>query len=104
MDAPGACEAVATDDNLNLLASIKGKGIFRYAQGEWTLVADSPYPSGVGEYWTHLSAASGQLAIAIDGRPVVDPQRASGTDMHFVRNAPTSLWVLKDGKFSVVEF
>lgn len=104
MDAPGACEAVATDDDLNLLAAIKGKGIFRYTQGEWTLVADSPYPSGAGEYWTHVSAASGQLAIAIDGRPVIDPQKASRTDMHFVRNAPTSLWVLKDGKFSVVEF
>jgi hypothetical protein len=104
MGAPGACDAVATDDDLNLLAAIKGKGIFRYTRGEWTLVADSPYPSGAGDYWTHLSASSGQLAIAIDGRPVVDPQHATGTDMHFVRNAPTSLWALKDGKFSVVEF
>jgi hypothetical protein len=104
MDAPGACEAVATDENLSVLAAIKGRGIFRLAQGQWALVAGSPYPSGVGEYWTHLAAASGQLAIAIDGRSVVDPQRASGADMHFVRNAPTSLWVLIDGKFSVVDF
>jgi hypothetical protein len=104
MDAPGACEAVATDDNLNLLAAIKSKGIFRHSQGQWILVAESPYPTGVGEYWTHLSASSSQLAIAIDGRPVVDPQHSSGTDMRFVRNAPTSLWVLKDGKFALVEF
>jgi len=104
MDAPGACEAVATDDNLNLLVAIKSKGVFRHAQGQWTLVAESPYPTGVGEYWTHLSASSGQLAIAIDARPVVDPHYSSGMDMRFVRNAPTSLWVLKDGKFALVEF
>jgi hypothetical protein len=104
LDAPGACEAVATDDNLNLLVSIKTKGIFRHTQGQWTLVAESPYPTAVGEYWTHLSGSSGQLAIAIDARLVVDPQHSSGVDMHFVRNAPTSLWVLKDGKFALVEF
>jgi hypothetical protein len=104
MDAPGACDAVAADENMNLLAAIKGKGVFRYTQGQWTLVADSPYPSGVGEYWTHLAASSGELAIAIDGRPVIDPQHPSGTDMHFVRNAPTSLWAMKDGKFALVEF
>jgi hypothetical protein len=104
LDAPGACEAVATDDNLNLLVSIKTKGIFRHTQGQWTLVAESPYPTAVGEYWTHLSASSGQLAIAIDAQPVVDPQHSSGVDMHFVQNAPTSLWVLKDGKFALVEF
>lgn len=104
LDAPGACEAVATDDNLDLLVAIKGKGIFRYTQGQWMLVAESPYPTAVGEYWTHLSASSGQLAIAIDAQPVVDPQYSSGMDMHFVRNAHTSLWVLKDGKFALVEF
>jgi hypothetical protein len=104
LDAPGACEAVAADDNLNLLATIKSKGIFRHTQGRWTLVAESPYPTGAGEYWTHLSASFGQLAMAIDAQPVVDPQYSSGGDMHFVRNAPTSLWVLKDGKFALVEF
>jgi hypothetical protein len=104
LDTPGPCEAVATDDNLNLLVTIKSKGIFRHTQGHWMLIAESPYPTAVGEYWTHLSASSGQLAIAIDARPVVDPQYSSGRDMHFVRNAPTSLWVLKDGKFALVEF
>ncbi len=103
LDAPGACEAVTTDDNLNLLVSIKSKGIFRYTGGQWMLVAESPYPTGSGEYWTHLSASTGQLAIAIDASPVVDPQYPSG-NMHFVRNAPTSLWVLKDGKLALVEF
>src|SRR5208282_5569970 len=98
LDAPGACEAVATDDNSALLVAIKSKGIFLYTQGQWMLLAESPYPTGVGEYWTHLSASSGQLAVAIDARPVIDPQHSSGADMRFVRNAPTSLWVLKDGK------
>jgi hypothetical protein len=103
LDAPGECEAVATDEDLNLLVSIKSKGIFRYTQGQWTLLAESPYPTGAGEYWTHLSVASGQLAIAIDAQPVVDPQSSGGVDMHFYRNAPTSLWVLKGGKFSLVD-
>lgn len=104
LDAPGACEAVTTDDNLNLLVSIRSKGIFRYAQGQWTHIAESPYPTGLGDYWTYLSASSGQLALAIDAQPVVVPQYSGGMDMHFVQNAPTSLWVLKDGKFSLVEF
>jgi hypothetical protein len=104
LDAPGPCEVVATDDDSALLVAIKSKGIFRRTEGQWMLVAESPYPTGSGEYWTHLSASSGQLAIAIDARPVIDPQHTSGVDMHFVRNAPTSLWILKDGKFALVEF
>ncbi len=104
LDAPGTCEAVATDEDLNLLVSIKNKGIFQYTQGQWTLIGESPYPTDAGEYWTHLSVASGQLAIAIDAQPVADPQSSGGIGMRFYRNAPTSLWVLKAGKFSVVEF
>ena len=104
LDAPGACEAVGSDDDLNLLVSIRTKGVFRYAQGKWTLIAGSPYPSGAGDYWTHLAASRGQLAVAIDAKPVVDRQHSSGTDMRFVRNAPTSLWVIKDGDFAPVAF
>lgn len=104
LDAPGACETVASDDDSNLLVSIKSKGVFEYAQGKWRLVADSPYPSGVGEYWVHLSASFGQLALAIDAKPVVEPVHSTSSDMRFVTNAPTSLWMLKDGSFSRVAF
>ena len=104
LSAPGPCESVSADDDSNLLVSIRTKGVFRYAMGKWTLVAASPYPSGEGEYWTHMSASSGQLALALDGKPVVDKEHSSGSQMHFVQNAPTSLWVLKDGRFSQVAF
>jgi hypothetical protein len=104
LGTPGPCECVTADDDSNLLVSIRSKGVFRYAGGKWTLAASSPYPSGEGEYWAHLSASSGQLALAIDGKPVVDKQSSSGSQMRFVQNAPTSLWVLKEGTFSPVAF
>lgn len=104
LETPGACEAVASDENLNLIVSIKTKGVFRYARGQWTLIAESPYPSGAGDYWIHLSASSGQLALAIEAQPVVDPHYSDTMHMHFVKNAPTGLWVLKDGKFALVDF
>jgi hypothetical protein len=97
LDAPGACEAVANDDAMNLLVSIRSKGVYKYADGKWTLVAATPYPSGAGEYWTFLATSRGQLALAIDGKPV-------GADIGFFRNAPTSLWILKGGNFARVVF
>jgi hypothetical protein len=104
LEAPGSCETVSSDDDSNLLVSIRSKGIFRYRDGKWMLLATSPYPGAAGEYWTYLSASSGQLAVAIDGKPVTDSQHSSGSDMHFTRNAPTSLWVFRDGSFSTVSF
>jgi hypothetical protein len=104
LEAPGPCETVSSDDNSNLLVSIKSKGIFCYTDGKWMLLARSPYPGAAGEYWTHVSASSGQLAVAIDGKPVIDSQHSSGSDMHFTRNAPTSLWVFRDGNFVTVSF
>lgn len=104
LTAPGRCESVSVDDDSNLLVSIRTKGVFRYARGKWTLVAASPYPSGEGEYWTHLSASSTQLAIALTGKPVIDKEHSSGSQMRFIQNAPTSLWVLDGGSFSSVAF
>ena len=74
------------------------------AGGQWTLVAASPYPSGAGEYWTHLAASGGQMALAIEAKPVVDRAKTKGPDMKFTRNAPTSLRILKDGSFVPVRF
>lgn len=104
LSAPGPCESVSAEDDSNLLVSIRTKGVFRYAMGKWTIVAASPYSSGEGEYWAHLSASSGQLALALDGKPVVDKQHSNGSQMRFTQNAPTSLWVLKDGGLSAVAF
>lgn len=104
LSAPGPCESLSVDDDSNLLVSVRRKGVFRYATGKWILVAASPYPSGEGEYWTHLSASSTQLAIAVDGKPVVDKEHSSGSQLRFIQNAPTSLWVFKDGSFSPVGF
>ena len=104
LSSPGPCESASVDDDSNLLVSTKTKGVFRYATDKWTLLAASPYPSGEGEYWTHLSASSTQLAIALAGKPVVVKEHSSGAQLHFIQNAPTSLWVLKDGSFSPVVF
>lgn len=104
LDAPGACETVASDDDSNLLVSIRTKGAFRYAGGQWKLVAASPYPTGAGEYWTHLAASGGQMALAIEAKPVVDRANTKGSDMKSTRNAPTALWILKDGRFAPVDF
>ncbi len=104
LDAPGPCEALATDDDWSLVVSIKGKGIYLYTKGEWSLIAGSPYPSAAGEYWTYLSASGGKLALAIDAKPVMDTKNSRDLDMHFIQNAPTSLWVYQDGKFAPVGF
>jgi hypothetical protein len=104
LEAPGSCETVSSDGSSNLLASIRSKGIFRYAEGKWMLLAGSPYASGAGKYWTYVSASSGQLAVAIDGQPVIDSQRSRGSDVRFIQNAPTSLWVLRNGTFVPVSF
>jgi hypothetical protein len=103
-DAPGPCETVASGEDQSVLASIKGKGIFRYAQGQWTLLAESPYASGAGDYWTYLAAEPGQIALALNGKPVVDHERTSGSDMRFKQNAPTNLWVSTQGKLNPVQF
>lgn len=104
LSTPGPCEEISTDEESNLIVSVKNKGVFRYARGNWTLLAVSPYPSGDGEYWTHLSATAGQLALALDAKPVVDRQHSEGRNMHFTRDAPTALWVLTNGEFSRVTF
>jgi hypothetical protein len=104
LEGPGSCETISSDDNSNLLVSIRSKGIFRYTDGKWVLLARSPYPGAGGEYWTYVSASSGQLAVAIDGKPVIDSPHSSGSDMHFTQNAPTSLWVFRDGNFAAVSF
>lgn len=104
LDAPGSCEALAADDDFSLFVSIKSQGVFRYTEDQWTLVAQSPYPSGSGEYWARMAVSHGQLAFAIDAKPVIAPGYSGGLDMHFVQNAPTSLWVLVNGKFAPVSF
>jgi hypothetical protein len=104
LSTPGPCEDISTDERWNLIVSVKSKGVFRYTTGNWTLLAASPYPSGAGEYSTHLSASAGQLALALDAKPVVDRQHSAGRDMQFTRDAPTALWVLMNREFSRVTF
>ena len=102
---PGSCETVSSDHEMNLLVSIKTKGIFKYSQDDtWTLLAPSPYPSGDGEYWSFIADSNGQLAFAMEAQPVVDQEHSAGRDMKFIQNAPTALWVAKEGHFIPVAF
>jgi len=100
LPAPGPCEALAGGTDPDLLVSIRRKGVFRYSpKNGWTPIANSPYPSGDGEYWAFLAAGNGQVAFAICGKPVVDEKRSRGADMKFVENAPTALWILRGRDF-----
>jgi hypothetical protein len=103
LSAPGECDVVSNDGEMNLIASIRQKGVFRYTPtGGWTLIAQSPYPEGNGDYSAYLANSRGFLAMAIDGKPVVDASRTTATRMHFTRNAPTALWVLEHGGFKSI--
>lgn len=102
MDAPGKCEALATGDASVLLGSFRGLGIYEYGEA-WRLRATHPYPTGDGEYWAHLSVAGKKLAFAINGKPVIDKGRSSGSAMKFTRNAPTSLWYAQGTEFKLVD-
>jgi hypothetical protein len=102
LDVPGECETLASTESGTLLASFHGKGIYEYTT-DWRLRAAYPYPSGNGEYWAHLSGHGKELAFAIDGKPVVDKEHSSGTDMKFIRNAPTALWYSQGTEFQRIE-
>lgn len=102
LDTPGECETLATDESQILLASFRGKGIYEYA-GDWRLLAAHPYPTGRGEYWAHLSGRGTELAYAMSAKPVVDKEHSAGTDMKFVRNAPTALWNSHDNEFHQID-
>ncbi len=102
LDTPSECEALATTESGNLLASFRGKGIYEYST-DWQRRAAHPYPSGNGEYWAYVSGNGEELAFAIDGKPVIDKEHSSGTDMKFTRNAPTSLWFTHGKEFQRIE-
>jgi hypothetical protein len=101
LDAPAACETLATTESGNLLASFRDKGVYEYTT-RWRFRAAHPY-SGNGEYWAYLSGNGEELAFAIDGKPVVDKKPSSGTDMKFIRNAPNALWLSRGKEFQPIE-
>ena len=92
VDAPGRCETVARSHAGHLLASVKTRGIYELG-ADWQLRATHPYPSGQGDYWSHLAGDARSVALAISAQPVVDRQHPSGLDMKFTTDAPTSLWI-----------
>jgi hypothetical protein len=102
LDVPGECETLAATESGILLASFRGKGIYEYTS-DWRLRAAHPYPSGDGEYWAHLAGQGKGLAFAIDGKPVVDKEHSSGSDMKFTRNAPTALWYSQGTEFQRID-
>jgi hypothetical protein len=102
VDAPGNCETLAIAEPGILLASFRGKGIYEYAEN-WRLRAVDPYAAGAGECWAYLSSEGAELAFAITGKPVIDKEHSSGTDMKFVRNAPTSLWYSRGTALQLVD-
>jgi hypothetical protein len=101
--APGACEAVAVDEQGNLVASFRGHGIFRFVGSEWRLLSPSMPHSGQGEYWAYLAISNAEAAYVTDAKPVVDKQRSRGTDMHWKRNAETAAWIIRGGQASKVK-
>jgi hypothetical protein len=102
VDAPGNCETLAIAEPGILLASFRGKGIYEYTDN-WRLRAVDPYAAGEGEYWAHLRGDGAELAFAITGKPVIDKEHSSGTDMKFIRNAPTSLWYSRGAALQIVD-
>jgi len=85
VDTPDACEPLATGPGGVLLGSFRTKGVYQSNGASWKLKANHPYPSGQGEYWTHLSASGDQMALIIEAMP--------GSP------APKSLWVSHDDNF-----
>jgi len=95
LPAPGPCEAMAGGADTDLLVGIKRKGVFRYSpKGGWTQIANSPYPSGDGDYRAFLAAGNGRVAFAIQGDLVDDPKHSSVFRGKSIQNAPTALWTL----------
>jgi hypothetical protein len=101
LDTPGECETLASASG-KLVAGFRRKGIYEYQNGEWHLRAAHPYPSGEGDYWSHLAADGAELSYSITGRPVVDRAASSAKDIEFTRNAPRAVWVLRGPEFQQV--
>ncbi|HXM09730.1 MAG TPA: hypothetical protein VN946_07285 [Terriglobales bacterium] len=100
---PGGCEAVAVDEQGNLVASFRGHGIFRFTGSEWRLLS-SPMPgSGQGEYWAYVAINNDEIAYVTDAKPVVDEQTSHGRNMHWKRNAETAAWILWGERASKVK-
>jgi hypothetical protein len=59
---PGACEAVAVDGEGDLVASFRGRGIFRFANSEWRLLSPPIPGSGQGEYLAYLAIRKDETA------------------------------------------
>jgi len=92
--SPGPCEALAGGADADLLVGIRRQGIFRYSpKNGWTLIANAPYPSGEGDYSAFLAAANGQVAFAMERKPIL----SEGNNVRF--NAPTALWTLRGRDF-----
>lgn len=85
VDTPDACETLAIGPGDVLLGSFRTKGVYQSDGVSWKLQAIHPYPSGAGQYWTHLSASGKQMALMIEAMP--------GSA------APTSLWVSHGNNF-----
>jgi hypothetical protein len=82
----GQCESLTVTDAGNLLVSFRKLGIYELASN-WEQRAAPPYPSGAGDYWTHIAAHGDEIAYSIEGKPA-----------GITSKAPTHLWLIKDGK------
>jgi hypothetical protein len=103
LKTPGECETLTSDETSSLIASFKGKGIYRFDGKDWQQIAVAPY-SGEGEYWTYLAAQGNDLVYAISAKPVVDRAHSVGSDMKFTTNAPTALWFITNGIVRKADF
>jgi hypothetical protein len=103
MQTPGPCEALAVGEDGDLVASFRGRGIFRLAGREWRLLSAPVPSSGEGNYWAFLTIADDETAYVTDAKPVLDEQNSHGTDMHWKRNAETIAWIIRGGQASKVK-
>jgi len=104
MRTAGACEAVAVDDSDDLLASFRGRGIFRLTASEWRQLSPPIPGSGQGDYWSHLAVSADDIAYVTDAQPVVDGEGTHGTDMRWKRTAETAGWIIRGGQVSRIRF
>src|SRR6202453_4115713 len=91
---PGGCEAVAVDEQGNLVASFRGHGIFRFTGSEWRLLSSLMPGSGQGEYWAYVAINNDEIAYVTQAKPVVAEQTSHGRNMHWKRNAETAAGIL----------
>jgi hypothetical protein len=97
LDAPGECETLTTTDTGNLLVSFRRNGVYEL-KAKWVSRAPSPYPAASGDYRAYLASHGNELAYATAANPIIDKAKTQGQNIVWTENAPTGLWLSRNGE------